>query len=403
MIAAETMSRYSGTLDALCDAAEAYVSSGVAAYIRSHPDSTVAERRGAAAELLTKAVAAYGDSAATAAADLAEAVWGGGPVEASWLRWEDVEAEASRIAHYQAGKLVDGDADGFVAQMASSAASQVLSRANASVPAAALRRGEPARYARVLRGPEPCGWCFALAAMGFDYSSAEAASHSHRGCRCLVVPGDSDLAIEGYDLGGIKRRYRELADACGPGAAAEKVVRFADLHDPGWLYDGTIPDIDERYVTLVEMKGTSDAVNIPTIELLRNAGIKVTPRPLAAKDPDGRVIDGVTNPDVMLNEKEIWEIKHRNRTNPGANAKGKLTFVTSSFKSAGRNFKNVYDPEKMDGVGQIKERRVVLDVGSHPFNASYEELDEAVKREMANYHIKEVVLVLPNGSLRFYG
>ena len=158
-----------------------------------------------------------------------------------------MEAEASRIAHYQAGKLVDGDAGGFVAQMARSAASQVLSRANASVPAAASRRGEPARYARVLRGPEPCGWCFILAAKGFDYNSAEAASHSHRGCRCVVVPGDSDMAIEGYDLVGIKARYGQIAAACGDRPATETVVRFAELHDPGWLYDGRLvePDYSE--------------------------------------------------------------------------------------------------------------------------------------------------------------
>lgn len=405
MITAETMSRYSGTLDALCAAAEAFVSSGVEAYIRAHPDSTVAERRRAAAELLTKAVATYGDSAATAAADLAETVWGGGPVEAAWLRWEDVEAEASRIAHYQAGKLVDGDTAGFVAQMARSAASQVLSRANASVPAAAARGGEAAKYARVLRGPEPCGWCFKLAAEGFEYTSAEAASHSHRGCRCVVVPGDSDLAIEGYDLVGIKARYHQIEAACGEGASTETIVRFAELHDPGWLYDGTIPEIDERYVTLEEMRGTSDEVNIPTIELMRDRGFKVTPRPLQAVGPDGVVMDGVTNPDIFIDVsdgKEVWEIKHRNRGNPGKNENGKLTFVTNAFKSAGKNFRNVYDADNKSGGGLVKDRRVVLDLGAHHFNASVKELDKVVTNEMKNYRVSEVIVVMPDGSFRFY-
>lgn len=313
-----------------------------------------------------------------------------------------MEAEASRIAHYQAGKLVDGDADGFVAQMARSAASQVLSRANASVPAAASRRGEPAKYARVLRGPEPCGWCFILAAKGFDYNSAEAASHSHRGCRCVVVPGDSDMAIEGYDLVGIKARYDLIVAACGDKPATKTVVRFAELHDPGWLYDGTIPEIDERYVTLEEMRGTSDEVNIPTIELMRDRGFKVTPRPLQARGPDGRVIDGVTNPDIFINESELWEIKHRNPKNPGMNENGKLTFVASAFKSAGHNFKNVYDIEGKRGGGPVRERRVVLDLGTHHFNASTKDLDKAITNGMRSYHVSEVIVVMPDGSFRFY-
>lgn len=217
--------------------------------------------------------------------------------EAAWPRFEEIEAEASRIAHYQAGKLVEGDEAGFVAQAARSAASQVLARANASVPAAASRRGGPARYARVLRGPEPCGWCFVLAARGFDYSSAEAASHSHRGCRCLVVPGDADGAIEGYDLGGIQGRYRALADACGPGAAAEKVVRFAELHDPGWLYDGRPVEADYSEKPRKRLENHE----MKTVDDLERMGIR--PKTLAEDE------FAAANIDLLVHE-ELWEMKN---------------------------------------------------------------------------------------------
>ena len=155
-----------------------------------------------------------------------------------------MEAEASRIAHYQAGKLVDGDVGGFVAQMARSAASQVLSRANASVPAAASRRGEPARYARVLRGPEPCGWCFILAAKGFEYNSAEAASHSHRGCRCVVVPGEEGGSIGGYDMKGMRDRYDSVVSALPHGSTDGEIAAALELRDPGWLFDGHVSGFD---------------------------------------------------------------------------------------------------------------------------------------------------------------
>lgn len=112
------------------------------------------------------------------------------------------------------------------------------------MPAAASRRGDPARYARVLRGPEPCGWCFMLASKGFEYKSAEAASHSHRGCRCVVVPGDPDGAIEGYDLDGMRGRYDSVVSALPPGATKDDIVAALELRDPGWLYNGHVMGFD---------------------------------------------------------------------------------------------------------------------------------------------------------------
>lgn len=303
--------------------------------------------------------------------------------EAAWPRFEEVATEASRIAHYQAGKLAEGDEAGFVAQTARSAASQVLARANASVPAAASRRGRGARYARVLRGPEPCGWCFALAAMGFDYSSAEAASHSHRGCRCLVVPGDADGAIEGYDLGGIKRRYRELADACGPGAAAEKVVRFAELHDPGWLYDGRAvgPDYSDnprssygRLLTAGDYSPSNivDRGNewrdLFVHDMLARSGIVATPH-------------GSADLDVTI-AGELWEVKSPDGVSLRAIEKGP--------RKASRQFSE-------RGLGKA---RVIL--STRYFKGAEGAVRERVLMEMERHGIDEVLLVGADGRIDYF-
>lgn len=293
-----------------------------------------------------------------------------------------MEAEASRIAHYQAGKLVDGDADGFVAQMARSAASRVLSRANASVPAAASRRGESAKYARVLRGPEPCGWCFMLAAKGFDHNSAEAASHSHRGCRCVVVPGDSDLAIEGYDLVGIKARYGQIAAVCGDRPAAETVVRFAGLHDPGWLYDGRLvePDYSESprssYGRLL-VPGDYSPANIVdrgnewrdlfAHDMLAESGIRL-------RTKDSTQLDGTI-------EDELWEVK-----SPDGET---VRSIEKAFRKAKKQF------EKR-GVSSV---RVVLNLKY--YGGDETDVKRKVLEQMDHKRCDETIVVHKDGSIEF--
>lgn len=89
-----------------------------------------------------------------------------------------------------------------------------------------------------------------LAAKGFEYTSAEAASHSHRDCRCVVVPGDADGAIEGYDLVGIKARYGQIADLLGGHATSDLVVREIETRSPLWLFDGTVEEVSFETETL---------------------------------------------------------------------------------------------------------------------------------------------------------
>lgn len=59
------------------------------------------------------------------------------------------------------------------------------------------------KYARVPSGAETCAWCWSLAGLGFQYKSAESASHSHANC---VVEG-TEVFGRGL-LAGLRREYK---------------------------------------------------------------------------------------------------------------------------------------------------------------------------------------------------
>ena len=276
-------------------------------------------------------------------------------------------------------------------------------------------KGSKIRYARVLQGLESCGWCFMLASRGFVYRSEEAASHSHRGCKCIVMAGREGDTIEGHDLEGIQDRYNKIAEACGVDIFTDKdtrldqlsredydrIARFAELRDPEWLSRGILPTIDYRYTSREEIEHSMDSVNLSTIDFLRDEGFKITPRPPHAIGKNGKVLDGVTNPDIYINNSEIWEIKHRAASNPGRK-NGKLTFVYNSLHGGKKNFRNVYDPDKKIGTGPADKIRIILDVGPHEINATNKEIEDYIKKEMKFNNIDEVLVIYPDKSLGFY-
>lgn len=71
--------------------------------------------------------------------------------------------------------------------------------------------GRDVRYARVPVGAETCAWCLMTAGLGFWYMSEEAASHSHRGCDCAIIPsiGRGEVHIKGYDSTVYRDMWRE--------------------------------------------------------------------------------------------------------------------------------------------------------------------------------------------------
>lgn len=86
------------------------------------------------------------------------------------------------------------------------------------------------RYARVPTGAETCAWCLMTAGLGYWFMTEEAASHTHRGCDCVIIAdmverphtGDyRDVQMKGYDSG----EYREMWHA------AQKALAMGDVPD----------------------------------------------------------------------------------------------------------------------------------------------------------------------------
>ncbi len=124
---------------------------------------------------------------------------------------------AEKVARCQAGKLVEGDFEGFERECAAFVSEHVREFANSTMTynwarsarassryrSASVRAGNGGvRFARVPRDGETCTFCIMLASRGFVYWSRETAgefNHYHRNCRCLVIPDDGSGEVEGYD------------------------------------------------------------------------------------------------------------------------------------------------------------------------------------------------------------
>lgn len=196
---------------------------------------------------MTEALDEYGENASAAALSLYDDILA---LEGLYANSAPISGivtakEISDIAHYQAGKLRTGDFDGFVDQVAASAAHLTRQVANRTTMAQGgyyhnqllgATRGRDrvryvyatrpsnatyeVRYARIPQGMETCDFCLMLASRGFVYLTMETASHSHRNCDCIVVAGVGhhesgvknadgsdwvqDTVVEGYDAADLK-------------------------------------------------------------------------------------------------------------------------------------------------------------------------------------------------------
>ena len=198
----QELNKYDSRLGKLEGEAFSYVSSQVGAYIERYPGDTVDEIRDYAIECAIYAVAAFGDAAATAAAELydALAVASGVKLKPALVDSSDPAQFIDSRIRYQVGKLLDGDAHEFARQCGMVAKEQVARRANETMRVNAKRDG--LRYARVPMGGETCTFCAKLASRGFEYRSAKSAGEGHKyhnNCRCKVVPGFKGLRVDGYD------------------------------------------------------------------------------------------------------------------------------------------------------------------------------------------------------------
>lgn len=98
------------------------------------------------------------------------------------------------------------------------------------------------RFARVPTGPETCAWCLMTAGLGYWFMTEESASHTHRGCDCVIVPsiGRGDCIIDGYDSTVYRDMWRAanraLANGDVPSELAER-VDFLSATRPGYRTD----------------------------------------------------------------------------------------------------------------------------------------------------------------------
>lgn len=195
---------------------------------------TVASLREAAIESMTEALDIYGEAASSASADMfADIMLLEGFSSPARIQSGLISAdEVSRIARYQAGKLLSDDVDGFIGMMADSTSFLTRQCANGTMMAqSGIARylggweyreargravwsysmrgpsdGYQIRYARVPQGMETCDFCLMLASRGFVYlteESAEGWNHTHRGC---VVAGTK---VSGRGIrAGFAREYK---------------------------------------------------------------------------------------------------------------------------------------------------------------------------------------------------
>lgn len=228
----QELNRYDESLGKLEGAAFAYVSSRVGSYIEQFPGATVDEIRDFAIECAAYAVAAYGDAAATAAAELydAMAIASGMKLKSAVIDTSDPSPYIESSVRYQVTKLLNGDVDGFVRQCGLVASDQVARRANETMRVNARR--DKMRYARVPHGGETCTFCAMLASRGFSYKSARGAGEGHkfhRNCRCKVVPEFGGVDVEGYDPKEWERTWDKFREIDGSSATDfdKKILKTA--------------------------------------------------------------------------------------------------------------------------------------------------------------------------------
>ncbi len=210
---------YATRLDGLKGLAQKYITANLKAYLKREP--TVSEVREFSTQILELCARAYGLQAsvlASAMYDVTADLIGDADLDAAETVDPDDEWSASKIAHYQAGKLVDGDTQSFVKSMAEAARDRVATYADQTFIQNSLRPADKKagmRFARILTGLENCTFCTMLASRGFVYTTYDSAyqlGRRHRNCDCTVISGPAGADIEGYDKDAIYDRWQAFEE-----------------------------------------------------------------------------------------------------------------------------------------------------------------------------------------------
>lgn len=294
--------------------------SDASAYLRARMTKetkglSVANARNKTIEIMQDCLAVFGDQAQALSAEFFDEICEAEGLDAVSQIFDDVidEEKMTEKVRYYAGKLKDGDWDGYAGSAADLAAYYVHKSALENL----FRNCDlnNIRFARVGTGRETCGFCFMLCSRGFVYASeSTAANASHPHCDCIIVPGQKGRTrIEGYEpekmqerwaacwdtLGGdkqLRQDWESLTDAekakCKGKKEHEKwlnyrnkrIQRECEIRSNEWLYRGRTPKQAEK-----ERGAKPFPKELKTDKLLRQFGIKSRFRNPSGKE--GRTSD----------------------------------------------------------------------------------------------------------------
>ena len=386
MISSSDMDAYRSQVDRLADSASVSIRTYLDELIGDHDgrEIDVAEIREATIAALDGILDVYATAAASAACDFMESH--GMPPQT--LADKDRDA-IERTVRYQAGKLVDGDTEGFIEQVRNFARDAVVFSANhQQIKAAEAGRkhrrrhrgkGGGIRFARVPSGTETCTFCRMLASRGFVYWSRETAGeldHFHRGCDCRVVVSDDPddpEGVEGFDPDRERelwKRFEEI-DAKGGLSSAEKAgEKRAVIGAAG-------PPVTYEKPLSAFAHEAGGARDVEAHEVLRAAGHAVVVRKENAPE-------GFLNIDLLLDGR-LCKLKGPTSEVAGING---LRFIERNIGKAVRQF------EKAVG-GPVKPSIVVLNcVG---MRLSRADAPKRVWLEMGGHDIDRVILLTDGG------
>lgn len=138
----------------------------------------------------------------------------------------------------------DGDYEKLARLVGERISYEINRAAKVSVWRNGQRDSREVRYARVPVGAETCAWCIMTAGLGYWFMTAEAASHTHRGCDCAIVPaigGIHDVQIDGYDSTVYRDMWRTAnqlrANGDIPDELADRIDRLAEARGKDYRLD----------------------------------------------------------------------------------------------------------------------------------------------------------------------
>lgn len=427
MISSAQWAAYNKAVESIVEGSRRALEAELTEWVGGHPGAGTAEIRREAERMMRGRV----QEADKAAASLA-AQWYDSQGKAAGMRLDRAvtsvafdEATVDRVAHYQAQKLEDGDIPGFIEMCSELVGNDAVRSLNATIMRNAARdKRKGVKFARVTSGRNTCPWCLMLAGRGAVYHTRESAGamgRFHRHCSCKIVPSFSgnkyEVLVEGHDPKKIENRLKDIERLTGTRRGTAEFDREVELRDPDWLFgDEATTDYSlcpkKSYGTLLKpgdysLENIADPGNecrdLWAHHVLESCGYKVKTRPPEAKNALGKVMDGVTCPDIFIGD-EIWEIKSPPPRKAPVKPGNELKFINQQMKSAAGNFDNPYDVELKAPMSSRPPKRVVLNVRYVGIDIDIESKPFVNKltAEMKQFQISEVMAIDGEGRIVRY-